>query len=279
MSFDAPVVIDSGSEDDFLGDTAAEQRADAALQTTLAGAVAIGFRQEHRHAQRAAARDDGDLVDRIVLGHRQADDGVTGLVIRGELLLLLVHDHGAALGAHHDLVLGALELVHRHRAAVGTSGEQRSFVDEVGEVGTGEARRTARDHLRLHVFSQRQLAHVDLEDLLATAHVRQRHHDLAVEAARTQQRRIQHVGTVGRGDDDHAFGAFETIHLDQQLVQGLLALVMTAAQAGATMTTDGVDFVDEDDARRVLLRLVEHVTHAGSRRRRRTFRRSQNRRW
>ncbi len=131
-----------GSEDDFLGDAAAEQRADAALQATLAGAVAIRFRQEHRHAQRAAARDDGDLINRVVLGHRQADDGVTGLVIRGELLLLLVHDHGAALGAHHDLVLGALELVHRHRATVRTSREQRSFVDQVGEVGTGEARRT-----------------------------------------------------------------------------------------------------------------------------------------
>ncbi|MNO77830.1 hypothetical protein D3C76_689510 [compost metagenome] len=38
---------------------------------------------------------------------------------------------------------------------------------------------------------------------------------------------------------------------------------MTATQAGATMATDGVDLVDEDDARSVFLRLVEHVAHAG----------------
>src|SRR6476469_2335351 len=30
------------------------------------------------------------------------------------------------------------------------------------------------------------------------------------------------------------------------------------------MAADGVNLVDEDDARRVLLRLIEHVAHAGS---------------
>ena len=101
-----------------------------------------------------------------------------------------------------------------------------------------------------------------LQDLLAAAHVGQRHDDLAVEAARAQQRRIEHVRTVGRGDDDDAFVALEAVHLDQQLVQRLLALVVTAAEAGAAMAADRVDLVDEDDAGRVLLGLLEHVAHA-----------------
>ena len=37
---------------------------------------------------------------------------------------------------------------------------------------------------------------------------------------------------------------------------------MTAAQTGATMAADGIDFVDEDNAGRVLLGLFEHVAHA-----------------
>ena len=115
---------------------------------------------------------------------------------------------------------------------------------------------------RLDVARHRHLAHVHLEDLLAAAHIRQRHDDLAIEAARAQQRGIEHVRTVGRGDDDDAFVAFEAVHLDQQLVQRLLALVVAAAEAGAAMAADRVDFVDEDDARRVLLRLLEHVAHA-----------------
>jgi hypothetical protein len=142
-------------------------------------------------------------------------------------------------------------------------GEQRRLVDQVGQIGTGEARRAARDDAA-STSGDRHLAHVHLEDLLATADVRQRHHDLAVEAARAQQRRIEHVRTVGRGDDDDAGRAFEAVHLDQQLVQRLLALVVAAAEAGAALATDRVDFVDEDDARRVLLGLLEHVAHARS---------------
>ena len=48
-----------------------------------------------------------------------------------------------------------------------------------------------------------------------------------------------------------------------KLVERLLAFVVTAAEAGAAMTADRVDLVDEDDAGCVLLRLVEHVADAG----------------
>ena len=101
-----------------------------------------------------------------------------------------------------------------------------------------------------------------MQDLLAAADVGVRHHDLAVEAAGPQQRGIEHVGPVGGGDQDDAFVGLEAVHLDQQLVQRLLALVVAAAQAGAAMAADGVDFVDEHDAGRVLLGLLEHVAHA-----------------
>jgi len=38
---------------------------------------------------------------------------------------------------------------------------------------------------------------------------------------------------------------------------------MTTAKTGATMAADRVDFVNEDDARRLFLRLLEHVSDAG----------------
>ena len=117
------------------------------------------------------------------------------------------------------------------------------------------------------------------EDLHAALDIGQRHGHAAVEAARAQQRGIEHVGAVGRGDDDDAFVRLEPVHFDQQLVERLLALVIAVAQARAAMATDRVDFVDEDDARRRLLGLFEHVAHTSSRRRRRTSRRSPSRRW
>jgi hypothetical protein len=42
----------------------------------------------------------------------------------------------------------------------------------------------------------------------------------------------------------------------------LFALVVSATQARAAMTTDGINFVDEDDAGCVFLALLEQVANA-----------------
>ena len=52
---------------------------------------------------------------------------------------------------------------------------------------------------RLDIAVERDLAHVDLENLLPASDVGQRNDDLAVEASGTQQRRVENIGTVGRG--------------------------------------------------------------------------------
>ena len=109
---------------------------------------------------------------------------------------------------------------------------------------------------------ERDLAGVDLQDPLAPPHVGAGHDDLPIEAAWPQEGRIEDVGAVRRGDEDHAVVGLEPVHLDEELVQGLLALVVAAAQAGAAMPADGVDLIDEDDARGVLLPLLEQVAHA-----------------
>ena len=100
---------------------------------------------------------------------------------------------------------------------------------------------------------------MDLEDLLAAPAVGTVDDDLAVEAAGAQQRRVEDVGPVGGGDEDDVVLHLEAVHLDEELVERLLALVVAAAQAGAAVTTDGVDLVHEDDAGRVLLGLLEQV--------------------
>src|SRR5690606_21892987 len=84
----------------------------------------------------------------------------------------------------------------------------------------------------------------------------------AVEAAGPQQRGIEHVRAVGGGDDDDTLVALEAVHLDQQLVEGLLALIVPTAEPGTAMPTHRIDLVDEDDARGMLLGLLEHGADA-----------------
>ena len=76
--------------------------------------------------------------------------------------------------------------------------------------------------------------------------------DVPIEAARPQQRRIEHVGPIGGRQDDDRFGLAEAVHLAEDLIERLLALVVPAAQAGAAHAADGVDFVDEQDGRATL---------------------------
>ena len=182
-------------------------------------------------------------------------------MVSGVLALLLGHDHRLALGPHHDLVLGLLEVEHLDHTTATASREQRRLVDQVGQIGTREARCATREDVGADVLADRHLAHVDVEDLLASAHVGQGHVHLAVEPARAQQCGVEDVGPVGRRHHDHADIGLEAVHLDQHLVQGLFALVVATAQTGTAVPPDRVDFIDEDDAGRALLGLVEHVAH------------------
>ena len=77
-----------------------------------------------------------------------------------------------------------------------------------------------------------------------------------------QERRVEDVRAVRGGDEDDVVLHLEAVHLDEELVQRLLALVVPAAEAGAAMAADGVDLVHEDDARARLLGLLEEVAHA-----------------
>src|SRR5204863_472316 len=79
-------------------------------------------------------------------------------------------------------------------------------------------------------------------------------------------RGVEHVRTVGRGRDDDALGRVEPVHLHEELVEGLLALVVgpeaRAHDAGAPLA-DRVDLIEEHEGRGLLLRLLEQLPNPG----------------
>ncbi len=126
----------------------------------------------------------------------------------------------------------------------------------------GEAGRLLGDVLDGDGLVEGLALRVDPQDLDAALHVGAVEDDLAVEAAGPEKGRIEDVRPVRGGDDDHVGVRVEAVHLDQDLVEGLLALVVAAAEARAALPADRVDLVDEDDARGVALGLVEEVADA-----------------
>ena len=190
------------------------------------------------------------------------EDSVTCLVIGCELLLLVAHDLALLLRADDDLDGRFLDLLHGDRLFVGSRRQKGCFVEQVFEVCAGESGGRLGDRAELDVGSQRLLARVYLEDRFTAVDVGIADDDLTVESAGTQQRRVEYVGTVGRRDQDNAFVHAEAVHLDQQLVQGLLALVVAAAETCAALSADSVDLVDKDNTGSVLFRLVKEVAHS-----------------
>ena len=85
---------------------------------------------------------------------------------------------------------------------------------------------------------------------------------MPIKSTGTQQRWVQHVRAVGCRKNDHRVRSRETVHFAQNLVECLFTLVVTTPQSGATLTANGVDFINKDDGRRILLGRSKKISNA-----------------
>ena len=100
------------------------------------------------------------------------------------------------------------------------------------------------------------------ENGLPTLHIRVADHHLAVEPPGTEECGIEDVLPVRGGDDDDARLWLEAIHLDEQLIQRLLALLVAEGVAAAA-PADGVELIDEHDAGPMTARVAEQAPDPG----------------
>ena len=214
---------------------------------------------EEGKAARSAAGDDGDIVHRVHVLQVPARHRVAGLVKGGETPGLVAHLAGLLLGTHLHLQDGLVDILHVDEAVLAPHGQQRRLVHEVLQIRAGKAGGALGDGVEVHIFRQLLVSGVDLQNGLASADIRQAHIDLAVEAAGAQERVVQNVGPVGGRHDDDALVGAETVHLHQQLVEGLLTLVVAATETAASLAAHGVDLVDKDDGGGGLFGLLKQV--------------------
>mmetsp|Transcript_743 Transcript_743/g.2210 ORF Transcript_743/g.2210 Transcript_743/m.2210 type:complete len:654 (+) Transcript_743:52-2013(+) len=255
--------------DDLLDDAPRERDGELTLEVALRvearGHLLLGGREEGEAARAVRARQDGHLGHLVVVRREGAHDGVARLVVGNEPLPLREGGAGLLDHADSDAVDGVVDLVVPDHRLVVARRHDRRLVEQVGQRGAREARRPLGDHHHVEVVGEGLAARVDLEDLEPPVHVGKVDGHAPVEAARPQQRRVEHVRAVGRREDNDAAVSVEAVHLGEDLVEGLLALVAAAAAAlvpAGALPADRVNLVDEDDARRVLLCLAEQVTHA-----------------
>ena len=104
---------------------------------------------------------------------------------------------------------------------------------------------------------------MDLQNLHSAFDIRQRHINLPVESTRSSQCRIQHVDPIGCSTDDYLFIRFKTVHLDEDGIERLLALIVsTTGETRTAATAHRIDFIEEDDARAVVFGLFEKIANS-----------------
>ena len=247
---------------EFLGNAAAQEHGKLIEHLVLGLKEVVLLRQLQRIAQGLAAADNRDLVDRIGVLQDVTHQGVAALVVGNRGALGLGHNATLALRSGNHALHRFLDLVHRDHGTVAAGSQQRRLVEQVRQIGAGKANGHLGELLKLNVLVHRLVLGMHAQNLLAALHVRTVDRNLTVKTAGTQQCRVQNVGAVGGGDQDDRLALLKTVHLDQQLVERLLALVVAATQAGSALTSHSIDLIDKDDRRGLGLGLLKEVAHA-----------------
>src|SRR6266481_5047982 len=97
------------------------------------------------------------------------------------------------------------------------------------------------------------------ENGFATVEIRCIDKDLAVKAAGAKKRPVENLGPIGGRKDNNTGVGFEAIHLHQQSIESLFALVVDRAHMDTPLSADSIKLVDEYDAGRMFLGLFEEI--------------------
>lgn len=89
----------------------------------------------------------------------------------------------------------------------------------------------------------------DLKDLRARALIWQRNVNELIQAAWAHKGSIYDVWPVGGANDEHRLLAVHAIHLCQQLIQHAVSSTTSIALRGTALCGNGVQLVEEEDAR------------------------------
>ena len=146
-----------------------------------------------------------------------------------------------------NLFNGSEKVVQNNDLAAEPGGHNSGFIDKIRQIGAGKSRSSFGDSAKIDAFLQRLVRRVNLQNLLAVVNVRLVKHDAPVKTSGPEKRRIQNIGAVGCRHDDKLLVGFKAVHLHQNLVEGLFALVVAATHPGAAVAADGVNLVNKDD--------------------------------
>ena len=175
--------------------------------------------------------------------------------------IFLLGDHLIALlQATNDAVDSGREVLLGDSLLVVAGCDECSLITYIGYICTGETGGLTCQEIYVEGFVDFDFVEMNLENLDTVVDIGEVDINLTVEATGAHKRLVEYIGAVGSSEQDDATVGAEAVHLGEELVEGILALVVGAEVGIATTSTAyGVDLVDEYDAGGFLLGLTEEV--------------------
>ena len=205
--------------------------------------------------------DDCNFVNGMAVLNTASKDCMACFVVGCDAFVWLGYKARFFSWAHCNLEDTFVYVIHCDNLVSCTYCQDSRFVQKVFEVGTSKARCDTSNCAQVNVCAKWLFASVNLQDCFTTAYVWAVYVDLSIETTWAQKRWVQNVCAVGCSHNDDVCACVETVHLNQKLVQRLFSFVVTTTKACATLTTNGVDFVNKDDARHVFLCLFKQISN------------------
>mmetsp|Transcript_11256 Transcript_11256/g.23560 ORF Transcript_11256/g.23560 Transcript_11256/m.23560 type:complete len:202 (-) Transcript_11256:1072-1677(-) len=182
-------------------------------------------------------------------------------------LILLCSNCGSTsllLQTNHDPVNCPINLLPSNSRFASPCCRNGSLIHQVLQLSTTEARRPPCNGLKINIWFKWLAPCMHSKDSLSALEIRQINSNLPVKPSWPQQCIVQNVHPVSSCNGDNTWIAIKTIHLNQDLVDGLLPLIIPSSKACATLTPNCINLINENDARCILLRLGENIPHTGS---------------
>ena len=224
--------------------------------------VVLLFRNLHDIAKRPhGAGHNRDFLNGFCIFLNRIDQRMTDFMIGNHLPFMLVHDAVLLLLADKDNLNRFQKILLAHILAVMLDSIDGRLVNHIGKIRADRSAGRQRNAVQIHSLIHLDILGMYLQDLHASLKIRTIHDDTPVKASRTKQRLIQNFRAVGSAKDQNSLRGIKAIHLRQQLIQGLLPLLIAPAVLGITASSDCIDLIDKNNAGSVLGGLLKQVTH------------------
>ena len=143
---------------------------------------------------------------------------MTHLVIGHGFPLIGVYQTVLFFESRHNPFDCLLEFGHPHLFLVSSDGEERRFIDQVGEVRTCHTRGHVRQFLQVKVFCCFYVSQVNLQYLHSSGLIGAVHKDVAIEPAGSEECGVQNFRPVRCGHENNPYLRIETVHFRQKLI-------------------------------------------------------------